>query len=104
MIRITDTMKHNTLIRNTMRHQQELDKVQDQLATGRRIRRPADDPSAATNQMYFRTRVKELDQFDNNLMHSKNRLDLIDGQLASTSDIMQRIRVLAVQGANGTYQ
>lgn len=104
MIRITDTMKNNQLIRNTMRHQQEFDKVQNQLATGRRIRRPADDPSAATNQMYFRTRVKELDQFDNNLMHAKNRLNLVDGQLQSAGDILQRVRVLAVQGANGTYQ
>ena len=104
MMRITDTMKNNQLLRNTMRHQQEFDKIQDQLSTGRRIRRPADDPSAATNQMYFRTRVQELDQFDNNLMHAQNRLNLVDGQLASATDILQRLRVLAVQAANGTYQ
>ncbi len=103
MMRITDIMKNNTLVRNTQRHQREFDKVQDQLATGRRIGRPADDPSAATNQMYFRTRVNELEQFDTNLMHAKNRLDLVDGEMARVTDILQRVRVLAVQGANGTY-
>lgn len=102
-MRITDIMKNNTLVRNTQRHQREFDNVQDQLATGRRIRRPADDPSAATNQMYFRTRVNELEQFDTNLMHAKNRLDLVDGEMARVTDILQRVRVLAVQGANGTY-
>ncbi|MCB1321760.1 MAG: flagellar hook-associated protein FlgL, partial [Leptospiraceae bacterium] len=103
-MRITDLMKNNQLVRNTTRHQMQFDEVQNQLATGQRIRRPADDPAAATNQMFFRTRVNELDQFDRNLTDAKSRLDLIDGQLAGVTDIMQRVRVLSVQASNGIYQ
>lgn len=104
MMRITDLMKNNQLVRNTTRHQMQFDEVQNQLATGQRIRRPADDPAAATNQMFFRTRVNELDQFDRNLTDARSRLDLIDGQLAGVTDIMQRVRVLSVQASNGIYQ
>ena len=54
-------MQNNSLVRNLERHKYEMDKVQNQLATGQRISRPGDDPSAATNQMYYRSRVNELD-------------------------------------------
>ena len=48
---------------NGTKFKYEMDKVQNQLATGQRISRPGDDPSAATNQMYYRSRVNELEQF-----------------------------------------
>lgn len=104
MIRTTDIMKNNNLVQNLGRHSYEMDKVQNQLATGKKIRSPADDPSAATNQMYFRTRVAELNQFEINLVDAKSRLDHVDGELASVTDILQRVRELTVQAANGTYQ
>ncbi|MCB1172269.1 MAG: flagellar hook-associated protein 3 [Leptospiraceae bacterium] len=104
MIRTTDIMKNSNLTRNLGRHSYEMDKVQNQLATGRKIRTPGDDPSAATNQMYFRTRVNELEQFEQNLTDAKSRLDLTDGELARVTDIMQRVRELTVQAANGVYQ
>lgn len=104
MIRTTDIMKNGNLIRNLGRHSYEMDKVQNQLSTGKKIRKPADDPSAATNQMYFRTRVAELGQFQTNLVDAKSRLDHTDGQMASVTNILQRIRELSVQAANGIYQ
>lgn len=104
MMRITDIMKNSQLVRNVTRHQMEMDRVENQLATGQRIRRPADDPSGATNQMYFRTRVSELEQFENNLTNAQSRLNHMDGQLGSLTEIMQRVRVLAVQASNGIYQ
>ena len=104
MIRTTDIMKNSNLVHNLRRHSYEMDRVQDQLATGRKIRTPADDPSAATNQMYFRTRVSELDQFNDNLTDAKSRLNHTDGELARVTDILQRVRVLTVQASNGIYQ
>ncbi len=102
--RVTDIMKSSRMVRNLGRHQLELDKMQQQLATGRRISRPGDDPSAATNQMYFRTRVEELGQFEKNVGEAKARLNMVDGELARVTDILQRVRVLTVQAANGIYQ
>ena len=67
MMRTTGIMQNNSLVRNLERHKYEMDKVQNQLATGQRISRPGDDPSAATNQMYYRSRVNELDQFAQNI-------------------------------------
>ena len=104
MMRTTGIMQNNSLVRNLARHQYEMDKVQNQLATGQKITRPGEDPAAATNQMYYRTRVNELDQFEQNIEASLGRLNLTDGELSRVSDIMQRVRVLAVQASNGIYQ
>ncbi|MCB1167591.1 MAG: flagellar biosynthesis protein FlgL, partial [Leptospiraceae bacterium] len=75
MMRTTGIMQNNSLVRNLARHQYEMDKVQNQLATGQKITRPGEDPAAATNQMYYRTRVNELDQFEQNIEASLGRLN-----------------------------
>ncbi|MCE9600213.1 MAG: flagellar hook-associated protein 3 [Spirochaetia bacterium] len=103
-MRITDIMKNTNLVGNISRHQYEMDKVENQLATGQRIRKPSDDPAAATNQMFFRTRVEELEQFENNIDDGYSRLMLMDGELDRVGSIFQRVRVLAVQASNGIYQ
>ena len=67
LTRVTDIMKNDRMVHNLNRQQIDFDKVQNQLSTGKRIRRPGDDPAAAANQMYFRTRLEELAQFENNI-------------------------------------
>ncbi len=104
MMRVTDLMKTNSLVRNLNRQQYEMDKVQNQLATGQKIEKPSDDPGVATNQMFFRSRLKELGQFGENVYNSADRLKLMDGELARVTDILQRIRELTVQASNGIYQ
>ena len=104
MIRITDIMKNGNLVRNLNRQQFELDRVEAQLSTGQKIRNPSDDPSAATNQMFYRTRLNELGQFENNVGTARDRLNMIDGQLGRVTEIVQRIRELSVQASNGVYQ
>lgn len=104
MIRVTNIMRNDNLVRTLGRQQSDMDKVQQQLATGQRINRPGDDPSGATNQMFFRTRVDELDRFEGNIDDARSRLNMMDGELDRVSSIMQRVRVLAVQASNGIYQ
>ncbi len=103
-MRITNIMRNDNLVRTLGRQQSDMDKVQQQLATGQRINRPGDDPSGATNQMFFRTRVDELGRFEGNIDDAKSRLNMMDGELDRVSSIMQRVRVLAVQASNGIYQ
>lgn len=103
MNRITNQMINNTMNYNLQRHQSEMDRIQNTLATGKSVNMPRDNPIASTNQMLYRTRLTELDQFISNLNESKSRLDEVDTALQSTLRIFQRIRVLTVQGANGIY-
>jgi flagellar hook-associated protein 3 FlgL len=103
MYRVTNQMINNTMTHNLQRHNVEMDNIQNKLATGRNVRIPRDNPVAATNQMMYRTRLTEIDQYISNINESMSRLNEVDTALQSTLRIFQRIRVLAVQGANGIY-
>ncbi|TGK99425.1 flagellar hook-associated protein 3 [Leptospira levettii] len=104
MIRITNMMQNNSLVRNLNRHQVAMDETQTQLGTGLKIRKPSDDPGAATNQIYFRSRLNELSQYEENIGDGYQRLQQIDGVLDKMGEIFQRVRVLTVQAGNGIYQ
>lgn len=103
MNRISNQMINNTMSYNLQRQQGEMDEIQNQLATGKKIRLPRDNPSGAANAMLYRTRLTEANQYLKNLSESTSRLNEADTALQSTMRIFQRIRVLAVQGANGIY-
>jgi flagellar hook-associated protein 3 FlgL len=103
-MRITNQISNNTLVNTLGRHQSEMDSVQNQIGTGIKIQRPSDDPSTAANNMYYRTRLHELDQFGVNANEGKSRLKQVDGELERVTEILQRVRVLTVQASNGIYQ
>ena len=103
MNRITNQMINTTMNYNLQRHQTEMDKIQNTLATGKNVNIPSDNPIATANQMLYRTRLTEIDQYLSNINESKSRLDEVDTALQSTLRIFQRLRVLTVQGANGIY-
>ena len=102
--RITGLILNQSVIRNINKHQLEFNRLQNQLSTGKRIQKSSDDPSGAVNQLFLDSRLKELDQFTENIAVANSRLRLIDGRLQAMTQHMQRVRELAVQGGHGIYQ
>lgn len=102
MIRVTNQMVNTNLIHTINRHRYNMQKTEKELATGSKINLPSDDPVAATNQMMFRTRLRELGQYDRNVADAMDRLNHMDGQLDRVGEIFQRVRYLSIQAANGT--
>lgn len=103
MTRVTNSLLTNQLVQNLQRQNRELNTVQKQLATGKRIQLPEDDPIRATNQMMFDSRLKQMIQFRTNINEGQERLKEVDSSLQGITRIFQRFRVLAVQGSNGIY-
>jgi flagellar hook-associated protein 3 FlgL len=103
MNRITNSMINNTLNYNLQRHKTKMDKIQNQLATGKKVNMPRDNPISTTNQMLYKTRLTEIHQYIKNIDESKSKLNEVDTALQQTTKIFHRLRQLAVQGANGTY-
>ncbi|MCC5863309.1 MAG: flagellar hook-associated protein FlgL [Gammaproteobacteria bacterium] len=83
------------------RQQGELANVQRQLATGRRILSPSDDPGGAVQALKLRERVAQLQQYDRNATLATNRLQLQETVLTQMGESLQRVRELTVQAANG---
>ncbi|NPV01179.1 MAG: flagellar hook-associated protein 3 [Brevinematales bacterium] len=88
---------------NAMNREAELEKVQNQLTSGVKINLPSDDPTGTVNFMDYDSRLKEIDTYGKLIQNATAKMDYVDGKLGSATDILQRIRELAVQMANGIY-
>ncbi|MBI4776869.1 MAG: hypothetical protein HY788_22260 [Deltaproteobacteria bacterium] len=78
-----------------------LEKALSHLSTGLRINSAADDPSGLAISERFRTQIRGLARATQNAMDAQSMLQVAEGSLAETHNILQRMRELAVQAANG---
>ncbi|WNF36583.1 flagellar hook-associated protein FlgL [Bacillaceae bacterium IKA-2] len=103
-MRVTQTMLANNSLRHMSNGYQNLGKIMDQLATGKKINRASQDPVVAMNGMRYRTQVAEVEQFKRNLGEVYNWMDTADATLDSVTQSLHRIRELTVQASNDTYE
>ena len=89
-------------ISQILAQQQRLAETQEQLATGRRVVRPSDDPAAATRALTLRESISTLQQYDDNINLVTSRLQIEEAALISAGDFLQRARELAIQANNAT--
>jgi flagellar hook-associated protein 3 FlgL len=85
-----------------MDQQEGLSRTQEQLATGRRVLSPSDDPVAATQILALQKNVDITTQYQDNITYIKNRLGIEDELINSATNVVQRVRELTVQAANIT--
>jgi flagellin len=73
------------------------------LSSGLRINKSGDDASGLAVSEKMRTQIQGLRQAERNTEDGMSFVQTAEGYLNQTSSIVQRIRVLAVQSANGIY-
>jgi len=100
-LRITNNMLINNMISNIGNNLTRMDKYQNQLATGKVILVPSDDPIIATRALKLRTDVSEIEQYKRNTDDAQSWMDMTETTLSNINDVLQRTRELVVQGANG---
>ncbi|MGQ9659957.1 MAG: flagellar hook-associated protein FlgL [Thermochromatium sp.] len=83
--------------------QSKVNKAGLQLATGRRILTPADDPGGAAQSVYFKAAIKNTEQYQRNSDLARPRLEYEEAQLVAVGNTLQRVRELVVAGNNDTY-
>lgn len=82
--------------------QSTLSETQIQIATGRRLLRPSDDPIAAARSLSFRESISRIEQFDRNSNSAQARLEQEESSLQSVTNVLQRVRELAIRANNAT--
>jgi flagellin len=80
-----------------------LDKTIEKLASGEAINRAGDDASGLAVSEKMRTQIEGLIQAEKNAENGLSFIQVAEGSFQQINDIMQRIRSLAVQSANGIY-
>jgi len=80
-----------------------LQKDMEKLSSGMRINRAGDDASGLAVSEKMRSQIRGLNQASKNASNGISFIQTTEGYLQETTDIMQRIRELAVQASNGIY-
>ncbi|MDR2552480.1 MAG: flagellin [Treponema sp.] len=78
-------------------------KNMEKLSSGLRINRAGDDASGLAVSEKLRSQIRGLNQASQNASNGISFIQVSEGYLQETQDIIQRMRELAVQAANGIY-
>ncbi|MCI5520135.1 MAG: flagellin [Treponema sp.] len=78
-------------------------KNMEKLSSGERINRAGDDASGLAVSEKMRSQIRGLNQASKNIQNGVSFIQTTEGYLTETTDILQRVRELAVQSANGIY-
>ncbi len=75
----------------------------EKLSSGLRINRAGDDASGLAVSEKLRSQIRGLNQADRNIQNAVSFIQTTEGYLGESTDILQRLRELAVQSSNGIY-
>ena len=81
----------------------DLQKSMEKLSSGERINRASDDSAGLAVSEKMRSQIRGLNQASKNIGNAVSFIQTTEGYLQETTEILQRIRELAVQGSNGIY-
>ncbi len=95
-------MLSSQLILNLNRNAQQMNSTQTQLATGRKINKPSDDPVGITYSLRYRAELSSNEQYQKNVDSAVSWLDFNDTVMDQAGSVVQRLRELTVQAATGT--
>ncbi|REC96335.1 flagellar hook-associated protein FlgL [Kushneria indalinina] len=83
--------------------QSDLSKVGEQVANGKRIVSPSDDPRAASQALIVKQDQAVQEQYKDSRVTANNTLSLQENTLNSMSDLLTSAKGLIIKGGNGTY-
>ena len=102
-MRVTQQMLNQNSIRNMSQNLSRFEKINNQVASGKLLHRPSDDPNGVSKAMNLKSTLSANTQFERNTNEAKLWMNETGQNIDSMVDAMQRVRELAVQGNNGTY-
>ncbi len=89
--------------RQMMTSGKELDQAMERLSSGKRINTAADDAAGLSISNRMTSQIRGLDQAIRNANDGVSLIQTAEGALDESTNILQRMRELAIQSSNGVY-
>lgn len=103
-MRRVSTDMPNMDVQYYLRRQEEgLSNIQSKITSQNRLRELRDDPLAASHAVRYESYLARLERFEKNTLYAQGRYNETYNYLNEANAVLQRVRELAVQGANGVY-
>lgn len=97
-MRISTRQIFEQSLKSMQRQQEGLQTSQSRLSSGLRLQKPSDDPIGIGRALNLENQMASLEQYARNGLRAQSSLNLQEQTLASTSESVQRLRELALQG------
>ena len=103
MQRISSGMNNADTQMHLRLQESKLNKASNQMGSQRRIHELRDDPIAAGHLVRYQSFLSRVENFEKNALTMSDQFVLREGYMNNSLDVMQRVREIAVTGANGIY-
>ncbi len=101
-MRVTNKNVYDAVKYNLAAIQQELQKANQVVSTGKRISTLSDDPVRLTESLHIRSAVSNIEQLGRNISMGRSWLAASESSLSQVQDIISDTRALCIQMANAT--
>ncbi len=101
-MRITDSMLAQRVINSINDSKSRLAELQNILSTAKRVNKPSDDPLRISHILNLRRKIKETEQYLENVEIAGTWLDMANQVLAQSGDVLNSAKVVALREANAT--
>lgn len=101
-MRVTNQYVINSFITQINRNNSQLSDTQIKVSSGKSFIRASESPTANALSMLYKTEIVENKQYSSNVDNATQWYNNIDTSLTTVETAIQRVRELAVQGANDT--
>jgi flagellar hook-associated protein 3 FlgL len=102
-MRITNNMVSDRLIADLQARYQQVAATQLQIATGRRVNQPSDDPVAAAQERLRQSELSGIQASQTSVTGAQAWLNQTETSLEQVRSVLSRANELALQGATGSY-
>ena len=102
-MRVTNRMMTSSFLNDMNRNLSHMQKVQNQLTTGKEVNRPSDNPFVVARSMQLYEDISANEQYNTNIKDTTNWLDATDTAMGQLTDTLQRVRELMVSAGNAAY-
>src|SRR3712207_2100366 len=102
-MRVTNKMLSNNFLADMKANLENVNKIQQQNTSGKKFRKPSDDPFAVARSMQLHTDINTNKQYSKNITDVSNWLDTTDTALGQAGDVLQRVRELLISAGNAAY-
>jgi len=99
-MKISNSYLFDQATRNIQTAQSDVSKSREQIASGKSLVRPSDDTSKLRSIEILKSQQHKVESYKNSMSHLTDRFQLEEGVLQSASDILIRLKELAIQAAN----
>lgn len=103
-MRISTALQYQVGVSQMLDQQSKLSVSQMKIASGKKYLTPSENPQVAASELYFNQRIKVYEQYQNNIITVRQRLEQENSGLNSSVGILQRVRELAVEAFNDSNQ